>query len=59
MNITKTIKKLEYLKSKYGDIDIVEIFYGNPDYPRITIEPINPTVVSNPLDEKVKVIIFD
>lgn len=56
-NIDEIIEALQSIKQKYGNLLVAEIFY-NGDYPT-EVESILPCVVTNPLNKKEYLVIFD
>jgi hypothetical protein len=35
MTISETIAALERIKTKYGDLEVYDIYYGSEDYPKM------------------------
>lgn len=51
--IDDIVSKLLEIKSKYGNIKVAEIFYGQEDYPKVEV------LNTNPLIKSEYVVIFD
>lgn len=45
MTISETIVALERIKTKYGDLEIYDVYYGSEDYPKCDLTKIEPTVI--------------